>query len=361
MPTTKKTEDKSFDEIFEKWNKENLDKIIQPKKEEQAENRTRILQVLYVAGHEGISQKDLIKETGLSDTAIQNHLKELIEKGMVVRKEHKQDHYRLTTEAAKSVELQSWLFGDEAIRELRNGFSKFIVDMNYNIESNSESKVTKPLFRAIDASLTLEEISNRCTKEYETMNKISGSLSTKTEKELFNFAMDVGVLTTYVMLKAIKPQSGDKTGKEKEYDSLIWTKNSISVNNILFHFIQSDIIRSKHMLKESFAKKRIERLGKKADPVRKKEIQDKLIPDELYSQFEVDEKTFNDLEESFEKIWPFTYLGLEQVMNTLYSKTVETLKTINNEDNLVSSKMIDEIKRNRELKEQNGMRNKNKD
>lgn len=361
MPTTKKTEDKSFDEIFEKRNKENLDKIIQPKKEEQAENRTRILQVLYVAGHEGISQKDLIKETGLSDTAIQNHLKELIEKGMVVRKEHKQDHYRLTTEAAKSVELQSWLFGDEALRELRNGFSKFIVDMNYNVESNPESVVTKPLFRAIDTSLTLEEISNRCTKEYETINKISVSLSTKTEKELFKFAMDVGVLTTYVMLKAIKTQSNDKTGKEKEYDSLIWTKNSISVNNILFHFIQSDIIRSKHMLKESFAKKRIERLGKKADPVRKKEIQDKLIPDELYSQFEVDEKTYNDLEESFEKIWPFTYLGLEQVMNTLYFNAVETLKTINNEDNLVSSKMIDEIKRNRELKEQNGMRNKNKD
>jgi hypothetical protein len=225
--------------------------------------------------------------------------------------------------------------------------------MNYSVESNPESVVTKPLFRAVDTSLTLEEISNRFMKEYETMYKIYGSLSTRTEKDLFKFAWDVGVFMTYVMLKAIKPaQSGGKTGKEKEYDSLIWTKNSTSVNNILFHFIQSDMIRWKKMLRESVVKQRIERLGDKADPVRKKEILDRSIPDELYSQFEVDEKTSSELEESFEKMWPFTYLGLEQVMNTLYFKTVETLKTVNNEDNLVSNKTIDQIKRNHELKEQ---------
>lgn len=361
MPTTIKTEHKTFDEGFEKWNKANLDKIVKLKKGEQAENRMKILQVLYVAGPEGLSQKDLIKGTELSDTAVQDHLKELIEEGMVVRKEHKQDHYRLTTEAAKSVELQSWLFGDESLRELRNGFSKFMVDINYNIDSNPEPEVGKPLFRTTDTSQSLEEISNRCIKEYNTMNKIYGSLSTKTEKDLFKFAWDIGVLMTYILLKAIKPQSKDKTGMQKEYNSLIWTKNSINLNNILFHFIQSDMIRRKRMLKESFSKRRIEGLGEKTDPARKKESQDKSIPDELYSQFEVDEKTYGDLEEAYERIWPFTYLGLEQVKNNIYSKAIETLKTIQDEKNFVTTGKIDEIKKIRELKKHRRMRKKNND
>ncbi|MDN5866082.1 MAG: hypothetical protein L0H55_01620 [Candidatus Nitrosocosmicus sp.] len=55
------------------------------------------------------------------------------------------------------------------------------------------------------------------------------------------------------------------------------------------------------MLKESFVKKRLESMNERVDPIKKQDTLNRSIPDELYSQYEVDEKTYKDLEEAYKK------------------------------------------------------------
>ncbi|MDN5867496.1 MAG: hypothetical protein L0H55_08855 [Candidatus Nitrosocosmicus sp.] len=61
--------------------------------------------------------------------------------------------------------------------------------------------------------------------------------------------------------------------------------------------------------------------------------------------------------DSFKEIWPYSYICLESIVQKLYTKSEDSLRTVNNEDNLLTREKLEQIKRNRELKEQKRMRN----
>jgi hypothetical protein len=209
-----------------------------------------------------------------------------MEKGLITKK-GKNDNYILTAYAANNPKLHSMIFGMDALRELLNGesLSLFINDI----------KEQKNL-----------------TKESET---------------LLHFAIKIGVWITFIMLKAVKPSENEETnGRKKEEQTFTWIRNSILPSVILSEFMKMDIVKKGKRIKKSREDIIIKNRNHEIPPFMEKGFLSRLILNELYSPYEIDKKTSQTLEEAFNRIWPSTYIILNQLSQT--QRLTEKGKTV---------------------------------
>jgi hypothetical protein len=266
-----------------------------PSKDNSNKNihKNTIIEALDITEEEQtISQ--LKKKTGLKRAAIPRLVSEINkEKDIGIIKINKKGPYTLAGKVAKKERATQYsVFGQDAVRELLGGMSNGLTSSVFLDWSNPTNQM-KDLFQIEESFLETVYANRKLGKE---------------SQMLFHFAMKMGSLITFIMLKAIKPSNADKDGKAKELESKLWIENSITPYQMLFQFMQQEIVTSGKFKKKSQVDNMIKRLDPRlleSDKV--KAVLSKSIPDSLFSPYEVNQKTYGELEKGFEKIWPFTF------------------------------------------------------
>jgi hypothetical protein len=283
MPKTFKTKYGSADEGFKKVVERRAEKIASASKKEREENENKILYEIAKSGPEGINQKDLARKTELNEETIRLHAIDLMEKGLITKK-GKQGNYKLTSFAAKDFRIQSMVFGYEAVKEIMNSFTHFM-SSNYSKRYEEDA-----------------------LKEIEIRNRICNNVNSK-EKALLEFAMDMGALITYVMLKAME-HSKEQDKNNYLDNSLTWLKQSINPIVMLKYFekIAKEMIK-KHYLESDQNVNYLSQSNKNEN----KNKSNNLDNNSLYSLNKIDKNSYNIMEKAFREIWPYTFDALEDI------------------------------------------------
>jgi hypothetical protein len=323
MPKMIKTKYDNFDEGNKEWKKKRMEKLATLHKNEKEDNENRIISAL-VSEKFGLTQKELMEKTGLSDETIRTHTDNKIEEGVITRNK-KNDKYQLTEYAAQNFYLQSLVFGQDAVREL-------VGDYPSSSLFNNNSCPTKQIAEMAEKETVFFEY----TKDNKNL--------TKESEFLLNFAINIGSLITFVMLKAIEP-SKEEDGKEKEKKSITWTKNSILSTEILTQFMTNTIVNKGKRIKKSKEKLLTSKINPTIPSPIKEEFLSRLISDKEYSQYEIDKTTYQSLEKAYKEIWPYKHIVLKNLSEPqrLSEIVKDGIKSIPK-----TTKAIEEIKENRE-------------
>jgi len=249
-----------------------------------------ILEQLYK--NSSLSSSELCKNTGFKRDKVNRVTKKLIEKNLIMQ--DKNGKFQLTINAAMNPKLQSTIFGMDAFRELLNGVSSSLFMENF---------------------ISINQTYDIANQEHLFFSDIKkGKNLTKESEILFDFAITIGSLITFIMLKAVKPsEKEDMNGKEKEEQSLTWIRNSIIPSVIFSQFMEMDIIKKGKRIKKSRENKILNNMNSAIPPLIKEEYLARLISDDLYSPYEIDNKTYQSLEKAFFQIWPFTHIVLKEL------------------------------------------------
>jgi hypothetical protein len=328
MPNMTK-DNNNFDENFRKRRENQRKNLASSNKKEGEENENKILYEVAISGPEGISQKQLAYNIDLNEETVRLHAIDLMEKGLITKK-GKQDNYILTDYAANDPKLQSMIFGMDATRELVNGISSLFIENS--ILTNLSFAV------AIQEQLFFSKL-----KEGKTL--------TKETEGLLDFAIKIGSLITFIMLKAVKPSENEETnGRKKVEQSLTWVRNSILPSVILSEFMEIDIVKKGKRIKKSRQSRITKNMNPKTPWFMKEEFQSRVIPDELFSPYEIDKKTYQSLESAFNQIWPFTNVILKGLSKhqRLVEKGKEGISSIHK-----TTKAMSEIKEDKEEENNN--------
>lgn len=320
-PTYYYLSDNSNDDDLEEW--------FNPDTNMKGElNGRRILEQIEKSGDAGIATSELETALRLDRDTIYTHTEYFRKKG-VISKLYNKDRYRMIKYAAKDFDKQSQLFGMEGIREIMNDFPSMF--------GNRASPLPYLTSLAERERSLFENVDNK-----ELKNETSF---------LLDFAMKSGVLITFSMLKAIELLADKGNEKESENMCKTWLKNSINPGNLLFQFMLNDIIRYSKPRMKYILNKQSERSGQQEDDSSSRTASnDSSRSDNFHSPYVVDEKTYKILKESFKEIWPYSYICLESIMQKLYAKSEDSLRTLNNEDRLLTKEKLEQIKKNSEEK-----------
>ncbi len=265
-------------------------------------HKKKILKLIKNSGSTGISMPKLCKEMELDRKTIYRLIEELNEEakrnsGEIIVKRKNKGPYVLASQIAKeNWTALSMVFGQDATKEI---LGNPLIPYLFANQSLPTSQI-----------ISLQEKEQSFFIDFYKNEKIN---LTDESKFLFDFALRIGKLIIFVMLKAVKPYKEQIDGKEKEKRSLIQVKHSINPISILFQFIGQDIIKNGKMNKRSAIKRSIQNMNSKISYNYKKELLDKSISDELFSHFEVNEKAYQSLENGFKEIWPYTFMVLEDM------------------------------------------------
>ncbi|WP_415311078.1 hypothetical protein [Candidatus Nitrosocosmicus sp. FF01] len=148
---------------------------------------------------------------------------------------------------------------------------------------------------------------------------------TRETRFLVDFSLKIGLYVTFVMLKTIKPQSGEKNREEKNAESLSWLTNSILSDKFLFYFMKQDVIRKNLKIYQSRIKSRVGSDKKIKDITSTKDrditsiqSEKKDEKQESISNYEINENAYQNLEQGFKTILPFTYILLDYLQRPEY-------------------------------------------
>jgi hypothetical protein len=265
---------------------------------------------------EGLTISQLKKKTGLERAAIPRLVGEINKENDIgIIKINKKGTYSLANKVVKKeIATQYSVFGQDAVRELLGGISNGLTSSVFLNGSNPTTQITDLL--QIEESFLKAVYTNRKFNEESEM--------------LFHFAMKMGSLITFIMLRAIAPFSHNKDGKTKEIESKLWVETSITPYQMLFHFMQYEIVKSGKLRKKSQVDSMIKGLDPRlleSDKV--KTILNNSIPDSLFSPWEINHETYQELEKGFKTIWPYTYKILSNLseVKRLQVKTESGIKS----------------------------------
>ena len=157
-----------------------------------------------------------------------------------------------------------------------------------------------------------KEYEEDAIKEIEIRNRLSNCVNPK-EKALLEFAMDMGALITYVMLKAME-HSKEQDKNNNSDNSLTWVKHSINPIVMLRYFesVSKDIIKKQNS--ESLQKNSYDSLQSNTDE-NKNRLDNSNY--ESYHSYILDEEPYHNIEKSFREIWPYTFHALEDIRNRI--------------------------------------------
>lgn len=299
-----------------------------------AKRRDKLVKLLKQSGWKGMTVPQLTKEMKYKNRkTIPRVIKEINK----IKKKNQEDErivklkkngsYVLASERAKKeITTQYMVFGQDAIRELVSELSQ-----KWNSFIGNEPNSTDQIYDLMqnEKSFFLEF--------YEKM-KLS-----EESKFLLDFTLKMGSLISFIMLKAIEPPGDDveeKDGKTKEFESSALVNHAINPREILFQFMQQDIVKNGKLKKKSMIQKSLQR-GKNPsyirDSPRTKILLDNSISDDLYSCYEVNNMTSQKLKNSYEEILPGTFRlltklfqekRLQKITTRGISKTIELKKNI---------------------------------
>jgi hypothetical protein len=255
-------------------------------------NTNKILEVLHSSEPNGLTTSELREKTGLHRDTISYICSKLIKGGEII-KFGKKGKYHLTTSSAKNPQLQYRTFGMESVRNLSSWLSSNFPPTEDRFIFNLRQK---------------EYVFFECLYKKENLSKES--------ETLLYFAIQIGILMTFIMLKAIEP-SDEQDGEIKKNNTMLWINNTIIPNTILSQFMELDVIKKGKMKKRSRVGSITKNITSTTPDFIKEESMSKLISDFSYSPYEINEKTYLKLEKEFKNIWPFSYFVLENIQEKL--------------------------------------------
>jgi hypothetical protein len=255
-------------------------------------NTNKILEVLHSSEPNGLTTSELREKTGLHRDTISYICSKLIKGGEII-KFGKKGKYHLTTSSAKNPQLQYRTFGMESVRNLSSWLSSNFPPTEDRFIFNLRQK---------------EYVFFECLYKKENLSKES--------ETLLYFAIQIGILMTFIMLKAIEP-SDEQDGEIKKNNTMLWINNTIIPNTILSQFMELDVIKKGKMKKKSRVGSITKNITSTTPDFIKEESMSKLISDFSYSPYEINEKTYLKLEKEFKNIWPFSYFVLENIQEKL--------------------------------------------
>jgi hypothetical protein len=246
------------------------------------QNKENILECIAKSEPDGRSTSELRQETGLHRDTIYNLSKQLEDDGWV-KKGGKYGKYRLTEKAFNDPSIGSWIFRGEVMRSI----ARWSVPW------------TKP--------------NKFCNLETKVPNK-----QYQTEGELFRFANKIGALIVYILLHALKPRdislNGTSerkiklSGKEKTEQAARWVENTISPRGLLFEFSRLRIVKE-GLAVHGWAHPSLKGQRRLMEPY-----------DPLWTEYELDKDTFQELTTAFANIYPEINALLELIRESLPDK-----------------------------------------
>ena len=261
--------------------------------------KKRIYKLISESGCTPIPRSELAKKSNYKEKTINWLISELNDElsesgGDTIYNLGRQKGYILSSHIANRDDSQSNIFGLDSMREILGknlSSSLFPGEFDPPQHIKIETKREKTFF---DKIIKNSDLSN-------------------TSKFLLDFVLKVGSLIVFNMIEAIEPSIKNKKRLEKDERILTWVENTIKPIMILNHFVQNDIVEQGKMIRESHVKQSLKEMSSKIPNSHRQALLDKSIPDEYYSFYEIDKKTFQLLEEGFKQIWPYTYMVLKNL------------------------------------------------
>ncbi|MDN5847186.1 MAG: hypothetical protein L0H53_13040 [Candidatus Nitrosocosmicus sp.] len=266
-----------------------------------ASRRDNLIRLLRKSGCEGMTVLQLKNKLEYKDRKsiprVINEINKIKKKNQEyerIIKLKKNGNYVLASELAKrEIATQYMVFGQDAIRELLGGISN---GLNSFIINDSDSNQIYDLMQNEKSFFS----------EFYEKKKLS-----EESEILLDFTFKMGSLISFIMLKAIEPSCDDlkeKDGKTKEFESAALVNQAINPSQILFHFMQQDIVKKGKLEKESKVRNLLRnKNGDIKNSPRAKILLENSISDDLYSCYEVNNLTSQKLKNSYEEIWPGTF------------------------------------------------------
>lgn len=260
-------------------------------------NKQKILGTIAKSEPEGRSTSELVRETGLHRDTVYTISKQLEEEDWI-KKTDKYGRYHLTETAVMDPHTASWIFSAEVMGNFRKWYTPPSRPNKFSSYDDKNSDVV--------------------------------------ERELYEFGNKISALITYILIQAIRPRdiriNGSKnnqttkkiklSGKEKTEQARLWVEKTINPFRILFEFCRlpavkkglagygEDLLIDKSLSAEAQEKVRdIQKKGRKMN-----------VHDPLWTDYELDEDTFNKLTTSFANIYPEINTQLEYIRRTLPDK-----------------------------------------
>ncbi|MDR4489462.1 MAG: hypothetical protein R2685_00975 [Candidatus Nitrosocosmicus sp.] len=299
-----------------------------------AYRRDELMSLLRKSGCDGLSVLQLKDKMKFKDRkSIPRFINEI---NKIFKKNHeseriiklkKNENYVLASELAKrEIATQCMVFGQDAIRELLGGMSN---GLNSLIDDPDSNEIYDLLLN--EKSFLLE---------FYEKKKLSDE-----SKILLDFTFKISSFISFIMLKAIESHGDDvmaKDGKMKEYESAVLVDRAIDPRQILYHFMQQEIVKKGKLEKESRVRNLLRNRNDyiKNSP-RAKILLENSISDDQYSCYEVNSFTSQKLKNSYQEIWPGTFRlltklceekRLQKITTRGISETFELKKNIEDEN-----------------------------
>ena len=291
--------------------------IVDNERKNRERNRLEILRHIASSEPDGTSTHKLVTERKLHRDTIHTICKMLMNEGLVT-KAGKFGNYHVTTRAYHDPELTARIFFNESLRWIRSNTSPILT---LKEEEDNEIRDT---------------VKERYEREHETFwNRLYQiHLDSIKRKTLLKFAVDIGMLITYIMIEAVRPRHDKKyinnTSKEIEIDlkpgekrrqAELWVQNAINANDILNEFIKLPMVKRGITEPQYMKEIRKKNINPALPENKKKELLARhrfLNTDNpKYSPYEMDEQSFKKLKDTLYELWPWSIDKFDDVQNRL--------------------------------------------
>jgi hypothetical protein len=262
----------SFKERMKVRRNINVEDAHESRRNQGMRTKEKVFSIITNSGHVGKSSGELRHETGLSRDRIHTICKEYMDEGMLY-KTGRYGKYLLTQKALGDPARKGRLFG---LKIMKDFFS-----FDY-ISANSGKFCNTAYIDNI-----INDIKKRNTKP-----SINRDPNIKDQLFLFEFAVRIGAIITYEMIRAIKFASDNPEVNEKDQLAWKWIDNVILPQYILASFADTWVV------KKNLKHTRLER-----GPF-----------------YDMDKKELEALLQSFQNIFPEVYEKSEDILSGLQSR-----------------------------------------
>lgn len=206
------------------------------------------------------------------------------------------------------------IFGNDAIREMKNSFLQFN-PLEYNRkEIRLISMHPIPIYSSFISYENMKKYQEDANKEFDIRNRISNCVNPKV-KSLLNIVIDMGLLVIYSAHKDFECWNKQNQNNNSMNNSLAWLKYPINQIAILQYFeeVRKDIIKKYYLDTNSNSNFNYLKYCKNENKI--SEFNNAENNPSSYLSYKTTDKedSYNIVEKAFKEIWPYSFDALEDL------------------------------------------------